>query len=166
MATQDVPGANPKNHDTLAVGNWAEHEDGSLIFVKGVEHGKVVYEIYDLAQSPPIMYPDAMLEDAFKRQFSFPPVGDSDQKWTWHDKTAMPWSRVMKSFDNPRPVHTDPQDVFSAAQKVAESLRLRAKEVRKDDFGHMEDRVEKAGRSIVDRVADGIKAGIAAFQGK
>lgn len=34
MSTQDVPGANRANRDQLASGCWAEHEDGSLLFVK------------------------------------------------------------------------------------------------------------------------------------
>lgn len=49
MSTNDVPGANPKNADVLAMGCWAEHEDGSLIFVESVEGGTVVYSIFDIA---------------------------------------------------------------------------------------------------------------------
>lgn len=39
MSTNDVPGANPVNKDILAAGCWAEHADGSLLFVKGNEGG-------------------------------------------------------------------------------------------------------------------------------
>lgn len=31
MSTNDVPGAKTENRDVLAMGCWAEHEDGSLI---------------------------------------------------------------------------------------------------------------------------------------
>lgn len=90
MSTNDVPGANPKNAYVLAAGCWAEHADGSLIYVKGTENDQVVYEIYDIAQDPPVYYQDAMREKAFKQQFSFPPVGASPEEWTWHDKTPFP----------------------------------------------------------------------------
>lgn len=129
MATQDVPGANPANADRLGAGCWAEHKDGSLMFVKGAEGGQVVYELYDLAQAPPVYYQDAMREDAFKKAFSYPPVGQSADVWTWHDKTAFPWNRVMKTLDKPAPRHADVADTLTAAARVAESLRLRAQKL-------------------------------------
>ena len=158
MATQDVPGANPANADKLAAGCWAEHRDGSLIYVKGTENQQVVYELYDVAQVPPVYYQDAMREDAFKTQFSFPPAGTSAEKWTWHDKTPFPWSRVMKTFDKPSPVYADVHDTLTAAARVAQSLRLRA---RKLDPGVVEPNVEKTekkGRAIIDRIQKAIDA--------
>ncbi len=107
MSTSDVPGANPKNADKLATGCWAEHSDGSLLFVKGTENGQIVYELYDVVQTPPVYYQDAMREEAFKKAFSAPPVGASKEDWTWHDKTPFPWARVMKTFDKPVPVAAD-----------------------------------------------------------
>ena len=35
MSTNDVPGAKAANGDELAALNWAEHDDGSYIFVLG-----------------------------------------------------------------------------------------------------------------------------------
>lgn len=73
MATNDVPGANPSNADQLRMGCWAEHEDGSLIFVKSVEGSRVIYELYDVASNPIVQYTDAMPEEGFKTQFSWDP---------------------------------------------------------------------------------------------
>ena len=166
MATNDVPGANPANADKLATGCWAEHEDGSLIFVKGTENGQVVYEIHDVVQ-PPVYYQDALREDEFKRMFSWSPAdGTKKDKWTWHDKTSFPWSRVMKTFDKPRPTHSDVHETLSAAARVAESLRLRAHQLVKEDVEktvraeeeRREQTVPKGGRTIVDRIQRAIEA--------
>lgn len=157
MATQDVPGANPANADQLRAGCWGEHHDGSLIYVKGTEGGQVVYEIFDLAIDPPVSYNDALREDAFKQTFSYPPTGSAADKWMWHDKTPFPWSRVMKTFDKPRPAHADVHDTLSAAARVAQSLRLRAQRLQPEDVGHMQEQtVPKGGRPIVDRIQKAI----------
>lgn len=156
MSTNDVPGANAANRDVLAAGAWAEHDDGSLLYVKGNESGNVVYELYDVAQQPPVSYQDAMREEAFKKSFSFPPVGTSTVKWTWHDKTSFPWSRVMKTFDKPRPVYADVRDQMTAAQQVAESLALRASEITEDSLEDKVDRVMARGRSIRDRIVSAV----------
>ena len=50
MSTNDVPGANPANRDELAMGAWAEHADGSLIFVESTEGGTCIYEVFDLSE--------------------------------------------------------------------------------------------------------------------
>lgn len=152
MATDDVPGANPANADKLAAGCWAEHDDGSLLYVKGTEQSQVVYELYDLAQDPPVYYQDAMREEAFKDAFSFPPVGKSREKWTWHDKTPFPWTRVMKTFDRPRPMHADVHDQLSAAARVAQSLRLRAQKLTPEGVEAEAPRtLPKGARGIVER---------------
>ena len=70
MSTNDVPGANPANADKLGAGSWAEHEDGSLIFVKGTERGDVVYEMFDLSRpGDQLSFTDAIKEDLFKQLF-------------------------------------------------------------------------------------------------
>lgn len=166
MSTNDVPGANPAHKDQLATGCWAEHDDGSLLFVKGTEGGQIVYELYDVAQTPPVYYQDAMREDAFKKSFSAPPVGASKEDWTWHDKTPFPWARVMKTFDKPVPTPADVHDTLSAAARVAESLRLRAQKVSQEAVGAQAEQVVTKGRAIVDRIARGIERGIAAFMGE
>ena len=155
MSTNDVPGASASNSDVLSAGCWAEHDDGSLIYVKGTEKDMVVYEIYDLAVDIPMYYQDAMLSDAFKRQFSFPPVGQSSIAWTWHDKTPFPWDRVMKTFDKPRPSHADVFDQLSAAARVAESLRLRAKKFTAADVSS---KTVQVGKSIMDRFSRAVGA--------
>lgn len=147
MATQDVPGANPANKDELHAGCWAEHEDGSLIFVKGAEGGQVVYELYDVAEKPPIYYQDAMREEAFKTQFSYP---KSIDKWTWHDKTPFPWDRVITTVSKPRPMHADVQDTLSAAARVAESLKLRTQKLTPDTLHAKAG--DSTGRSVVGRL--------------
>lgn len=152
MSTQDVPGANPANADILAAGSWAEHADGSLIFVKGNEGGQTIYEIYDVAQDPPVYYQDAMLEAAFKKQFSFPPVGTSPDKWTWHDKTAFPWSRVMKNISKPVPMPVSADVQLSAAQRVANSLHLRARNLDPSALDANVDQDVRKGRAILDRL--------------
>lgn len=127
VSTHDVPGAKTHNNDILAMGSWAEHDDGSLIFVESVEAGTVVYSIFDVAQTPPVEYRDAMPEQGFKDRFSWK-IGDTDQ-WTWHDKTPFDWQRVMGTFPaGQKAVSKD--DVLTAAQRVAQSLNLRAEAVR------------------------------------
>ena len=158
MATQDCPGANPANADVLAAGCWAEHDDGSLLYVKGTENGQVVYELYDMAQDEPVYYQDAMRESEFKTAFSYPPVGKSAEKWTWHDKTPFPWSQVMKTFDKPRPMHADVHDQLSAAARVAESLRLRAQKLHPEGMEHMVEQTTPKGRGIRDRIQKAIGA--------
>lgn len=158
MSTNDVPGANPAHQDQLATGCWAEHKDGSLLFVKGTEGGQVVYELYDVMQSPPVYYQDAMLEAAFKKAFSHPPTGTSTEQWTWHDKTPFPWARVMKTFDKPRPVDADVHDTLSAAARVAQSLRLRAQQLSQEDIEKGVDRVVEKGRGILGRLQRALDA--------
>lgn len=157
MASVDCPGANPVNKDVLAAGAWAEHQDGSLLFVKGNEAGSVVYELYDVVQDPPVYYQDAMREDAFKKAYSHPPVGTSPEKWTWHDKTPFPWSRVMKFVDKPRPSYADAHDQLSAAARVAESLRLRAQKLDPTVFTDKVDKPAVRGRAIRDRIQQAIE---------
>jgi hypothetical protein len=130
MSTNDVPGAKAANNDALAMGCWAEHDDGSMIFVEGVEAGKVVYSIFDLATDPPVEYRDSMVEHGFKTQFTWDPKAQSTKslKWTWHDKTPFPWDTVMQDF-SPGQRHGSAVATISAAARVAESLRLKAGDV-------------------------------------
>lgn len=162
MSTNDVPGASATNNDVLAAGCWAEHEDGSLLYVKGTENNRVVYELYDMQESPVVYYQDAMAEDDFKKAFSFPPVGTSDIKWTWHDKTPFPWDKVISEIKTPKPQMADSLDILSAAAKVAKSLRLRAQNVAAKDVEHMGDTEgAKAARSIGDRIQAALDAFVA-----
>lgn len=127
MSTNDVPGAKKQNNDVLATGCWAEHKDGSMIFVDGVEAGTVVYSLFDRDQDDPVEYRDAMDEKGFKDQFSWK-KGDKD-KWTWHDKTPFPWDKIMKTFPaGVKPVSAEAE--MSAAKRIARSLKIRAGKVR------------------------------------
>lgn len=123
MSTNDVPGANPTNADTLHMGCWGEHEDGSLIFVKSTEGDRVIYEMYDPNQTPILFFQDAMVEDGFKKKYSWDPTNPNKSfgKWTWHDKSAFPWDTVIKAA-RPGLQHASAADQLSAAQKVADAL--------------------------------------------
>lgn len=158
MSTHDVPGANSANQDRLAMGAWAEHEDGSLIVVEAVEAGSVVYSIFDVAQSPPVEYRDAMPEDGFEDQFTWKATGKgskskTNEKWTWHDKTPFPWDRVMRDF--PAGVRTvSAAEEMSAARRVAESLQLRAGEVR--ERHGITPTMQRAATKIMEGIAEAI----------
>lgn len=155
MSTNDVPGYKEYNQDELAMGAWAEHEDGSLILVESTESGRVIYSVFDMAHDPPMEYRDAMPEASFKRTYSWDPVGSKklNEKWTWHDKTPFPWEKIIKQFkDGPRAaaaehITTAAERIMAsrerhstAAQRVADELRLRGQELDRSDF---EDRMER-----------------------
>lgn len=129
MSTNDVPGAKASNNDVLAMGCWAEHEDGSLIFVEGVEGGRVIYSMFDLAQDPPVEYRDAMPEAGFKSTFTWDPKAKGSLRWTWHDKTPFDWDRIIPNFPAGSR-RASAEDEISAAERVARSLHLRAERVR------------------------------------
>lgn len=125
MSTYDVPGANPVNHDKLCLGCWAEHDDGSLIFVQGAEGGNAVYSMFDLSKDPIIEYRDAMPQVSFEKTFSWDPQGTKGkEKWTWHDKTPFPWDRVIKSGFPDGPRYAALGDFLAAAGRIADSLSL------------------------------------------
>jgi len=151
MSTNDVPGAKASNNDILAMGCWAEHEDGSLIVVESVEAGSVVYSIFDIGVSPRVEYRDAMKESTFKDQFTWKSSGKGSKKsdnlkWTWHDKTPFPWDKVMEDYPSgEKSIRAD--DLLSAASKVAESLDLRAEAVR--DRHNVMPTIQKAATEIM-----------------
>lgn len=148
MSTNDVPGANPRNGDALAMGCWAEHADRSLIFVESVEGGRVVYSLFDLSRDPPFEFRDAMPESDFKSSFSWP--NKAGERWTWHDKTPFPWDRVMQDFPAGTRI-ASAGAMTTAAQRIAERLGLRGGAVRRDDLSHLADDVRVAG-GIIDRL--------------
>lgn len=150
MSTNDVPGHDPRNHDELAMGAWAQHDDDSLILVESTEASRVIYSVFDMAHDPPIEYRDAMPEASFKKTYSWP---GSKDKWTWHDKTPFPWEKIIKQFkDGPKSaaadhittaaerIRTSRERHSTAAQRVADELRLRGQELDRSDF---EDRMER-----------------------
>ncbi len=176
MSTNDVPGANPSNHDQLGMGNWAEHKDGSLIFVESTEGNRVIYSVFDMSRDPPIEYRDAMPEVNFKKNYTWDPKVSSD-KWTWHDKTPFPWDRIIKGGikDGFRPAaaqHTvnaaqeimESQNRFAkeatedrtAAQRVADSLHLEGQEIDRSNIMHRVDQTMSAMSGVLSRLADAI----------
>lgn len=160
MSTNDVPGANPVNNDQLGMGCWAEHQDGSLVFVESTEGGRVIYSMFDLSKTPPIEYRDAMPEVNFKRMFSWDPTGKKpgpNERWVWHDKTAFPWDRVIKKGVNDGPRVPSAEQQMSAAERVAESLRLRAEEFNEADNDHRMDRFMNRMEGMMRGIRDALE---------
>jgi hypothetical protein len=157
MSTNDVPGANPRNADELAMGCWADHEDGSLILVESTEGNRVIYSIFDMAKEPPVEYRDAMPTASFNSTFSWSPTKRSaNEKWTWHDKTPFPWDRIIKHGAKDgsrlpaaeyvlnaaeRIIESRERHRSTAAERVASELSLQGEELNRDNFGHRMDAV-------------------------
>lgn len=170
MSTNDVPGHNSANRDELRAGCWAEHQDGSLIYIYAVEADMVSYRIFDMTKSPPLEYLDRMAVKEFGELFSCDPkdvervvavargkgkARVTKQLYTWHDKTPFPVERILDEGIDPGPkVSPAPHVMRSAAHKVAEALRLRAKDVDPGDYEHRADKNvamtigQKIGRAI------------------
>lgn len=153
MSTNDVPGFNPKNRDELAMGCWAEHDDGSLIFVESTEDNRVIYSVFDMEKEPVTEYRDSMKIGAFKKQFSYS-ASDKDLlrggiKWVWHDKTPFPWDRIIKKGgrDGVRHVHVD--DQLNAAERVRQARESKKEVVtlpRPVDEREIEAKVDRLGK--------------------
>ncbi len=137
MSTNDVPGHNPVNNDDLAMGCWAEHEDGSLMLVQSSEGGRIIYSVFDMAADPPLEYKDTMAEKAFKKQYSWDKKKSKKDKWTWHDKSRFPWDKVMSSDIQQGVGYVSADDFETAAGRVAKSRKLRGTELDDDDTEQM-----------------------------
>lgn len=170
MSTNDVPGSNPVNRDELAMGCWAEHSDGSLILVESTEANRVIYSIFDMAKDPAIEYRDAMPATSFNVTFSWAAAGKrpSNEKWTWHDKTPFPWDRIIKHGvkDGTKPAAAEhvlnaAQRIMesrerhhtTAAERVAEELRLQGQDLDRDNFGHRMDQLMNRVEGIFGKLA-------------
>lgn len=136
MSTPDVPGSNPANRDVLSMGCWAEHDDGSLILIESTENNRIIYSIFDMAKDPIIEYRDAMPDVSFKSTYSWKPGKPKQDKWTWHDKTAFPWDRVIKTGFSDGQRFASAAGLQTAAERVAESLRLRGQKFDADQHQH------------------------------
>ena len=147
MSTNDVPGAKAKNNDELAMGCWAEHEDGSLILVESVEGGYVVYSVFDLAEDPILEYRDKMAEGAFKKAFSWPT--DTGDKWTWHDKTPFDWDRVIDGGAKGGVKIADAEAQISAAARVARHRQMHS---RKFDYEGYKGRMGEVAHRVKDKI--------------
>jgi len=150
MSTTDVPGARAVNRDELSMGCWAEHEDGSLIFVENTEGGRVIYSVFDVSKKPPMEYRDAMPEDGFKEHFSWDPNGkksDDNLKWTWHDKTTFPWDRIIEEGMPDGVRHACANHLISAAKRVSKSRQLMGNPIDEKALDEMTDKVGRFGRA-------------------
>jgi hypothetical protein len=144
MSTNDVPGYKSSNRDELAMGCWAEHEDGSLIFVESTEGGRAVYSMFDMEKKPVIEYRDAMAIGAFKKMFSF---DGRNEKWTWHDKTPFPWDRIIKAGGRDGTRYADVEDHLTEAERIRRkrrSLRVVRDEDDADEESTAVDRVRRS----------------------
>jgi hypothetical protein len=160
MSTNDVPGANAANGDELGMGCWAEHEDGSLIFVESTEDDRVIYSVFDMATDPIVEYRDSMAIGSFKKTFTWDAKKSKADKWTWHDKTPFPWDRIIRAGakDGTRFTHAD--DLETAAQRVRKSREIRRGkpvderevESRVDRLGEKADRIIKKLQKAVNRL--------------
>lgn len=153
MSTNDVPGANPRNGDELRMGCWAEHADGSLIFVEGTEDQRVVYSIFDMSQVPPVEYRDTMSIGGFKTAFSWNPKDSKSEKWTWHDKSPFPWDKIIKNGakDGVRLPHADEYE--NAAQRVRKSREIhQGRPVDEDVIDTMIDKLGVVAKHVVRRL--------------
>lgn len=153
MSTQDVPGHGSAKNDTLCLGVWGEHSDGSLLFVESTEGGRVIYSIFDMSQNPIVEYRDAMPEKGFKESFSFGNKNTKvDSGWVFHDKTPFPWDKVMSAGakDGVRYASADAQ--LNAAQRVAESMKLRRNVFDENKWAHLSEKVGRKGRMIIDKI--------------
>ncbi|MBT8196347.1 MAG: hypothetical protein KJO64_07955 [Bacteroidia bacterium] len=159
MSTNDVPGAVSAHKDVLAMGCWAEHDDGSLIFVMSAEGGKIIYSVFDTAADPIIEYRDSMPEKGFKSTFSWKPTDPKSVKWTWHDKTPFPWDRIIKQGATDGTKYASAHDQLNAAQQVAKSLHLKAETAQREDFEHLQDQVRGVpATTIKNRIQNAISA--------
>jgi hypothetical protein len=165
MSTNDVPGYKEENRDELALGCWAEHEDGSLILVEGVEKGVVVYTMFDTSMDPIIEYRDRMAEGAFKEAFSWrpdlQPIAKGKKKkdivpnikWTWHDKTPFDWDRVIVGGLQGGMKYADSESLLSSAARVARHRELRGRK-----FDYDPNRISGVGKRIRDKIQRAITA--------
>lgn len=158
MCEHDVPGVGKNANEILAAGCWAEHEDGSLIYVKGTEGGRIIYDIFDLSSDPATYFTDAMPETQFKDFYSWDSTKTGSIKWTWHDKTPFPWDKVIKNVKKPTPQFVNIDDYVSAAKKVFDSLRKMGRDVnvKQSNLGHMADRPASRGRAVVDILSEAL----------
>lgn len=156
MSTNDVPGAKVANNDELAMGCWAEHEDGSLLVVESTEGSRVIYSMFDLSKKQIIEYRDAMPEDDFKEEFSWDPNKAGSVRWTWHDKTPFPWDRVIKQGARDGMHLPSADDYQAVAEKIARSRGVfkKGKKLKKKDLKKLGERIGKTvSRTIQDAIS-------------
>jgi hypothetical protein len=143
MSTEDCPGYGNAASDELKVGCWAEHNDGSLIFVESTEGGRVVYSIFDMEKSPAVEYRDAMAEGAFKKSFSWSNKDGKGDKWVWHNRTPFPWDRIIQGGVRAGAKYASADDHLNAAERIRRSREIHRGEP--VDVAEVESRIDRLG---------------------
>lgn len=155
MSSNDVPGSNPANNDVLKMGCWAEHKDGSLIFVKSTEGSRVIFEMFDTSHMPVTVFTDAMPLDDFNKHFSYPTK--TADKWTWHDKTPFDWNRVIKAGARSGTQLASAADQLVAAARIAQALGLVERQFNPDSVAHMVEKLGPKAFGILDKIQGAIE---------
>lgn len=161
MSTNDVPGAVAENRDALAMGCWAEHDDGSLIFVESTEGDRAIYSIFDTSTEPITEYRDSMGLADFQKRFSWDSRESDSIRWTWHDKTPFPWNRVIKGGAKDGLRYASAGEQLTAAARVAKSRKILGAAVEPKRYGHRTEKVaaKKTIRSRIQAAFRGLRDG-------
>lgn len=113
MSTFQVPGYVASNADTLHVGCWAEHADGSLMGITKITSDRLSYYVRSPSGD---VYQGELPPEAFKQAFS---DGRGAFRWLWHDKTPFPAN----------PITDEQADRFvSAAEMLAQEFSLKERD--------------------------------------
>lgn len=158
MSTNDVPGAKSANNDELNCGCWAEHEDNSLIFVYSTEGDEAVYSLFDPNRNPVQEFRDKMPIDEFKKYFSWDGNNNS-VKWTWHDKTAFPWDKLISAGarDGVLPsasAHDQLTESKNVVQMLAKALGIVGNEFDENAISHLASK--DSPRKMINVIQEGI----------
>lgn len=164
MSTNDVPGANPANQDELKAGCWAEADGGrSLVYVLSTENNNVVFEMFDLSQQPPLNYRHSMPKVSFESTFSWK-LGSVNPRWVWHDKTPFDWNRIVQAGAPDGASVKSADQIMSAAQRVAENLRIQGVEFLGRNYQHQANQTvpaaDNTAAQIWDKLSRALNAGI------
>ena len=137
------------------MGCWAEHDDGSLIFVESTEGGRNIYSVFDMDKKPVVEYRDSMADGAFKKQYSYD--GGKKDRWTWHDKTAFPWDRIIKAGAKDGVRHASADDLITAAERVRRSREInRGHDVDPEEVLSRVDRLGETAANLVRKLQKAI----------
>ena len=150
MSTSDVPGANPQNGDKLKMGCWAQHDDGSMLFVESTEGGRVIYSVFDLSLDPPVEFRDSMTEKGFKEIYT-------KAGWTWHDKTPFPWDDIIPLGAKSGFKYASAEDQITEAERIARARELRRQQFQTSKWAHYAEQIGNKGRVITDKIQRAIK---------
>eukprot|EP00697_Spironema_sp_BW2_P016820 gnl/Spiro4/8261_TR4368_c0_g2_i1.p2 gnl/Spiro4/8261_TR4368_c0_g2~~gnl/Spiro4/8261_TR4368_c0_g2_i1.p2 ORF type:complete len:104 (-),score=14.51 gnl/Spiro4/8261_TR4368_c0_g2_i1:166-477(-) len=98
-----------------------------------------------------------MPEASFKTTFTWDSKKKASEKWTWHDKTPFPWDRVIKAGVSDGPRNASAADVMNAAERIAQSLKLKGAEIHKDRAaGKIDQQVPAQAGVILEKIARAI----------